>query len=380
MQTSIAHRPLRAFAFALAGLGALAVLLAPSHAPAQSALERFNDIQGKLNEVEDREGVLTTTISRYNDRIDSLRGEIADLRNREAVVEKELARIQAELSAAEARLAELRARLQRSLEILSQRLVDIYKSNEPDALTVILESDGFGDLLERDEYLQRIQNMESGVIVRVRDLRDQTETTVEQITVARDEVAAKERELEQTRTQLESRNAELAAARTKQQSALGSVREQKKELEGDLSEVSKQVQEQLAGASSPLPAGPIQGAAGGFIWPVSGPITSGFGPRWGRVHEGIDIAAPGGTPIRAAKTGRIVIAAPTGGYGNYTCLDHGGGLSTCYAHQSGFARTSGSINQGEVLGYVGNTGASFGNHLHFEIRVNGAATDPMGYL
>ncbi len=380
MQTAIGHRPLRALALALAGLGALVVLLGPERAPAQSALERFNEIQGKLDDAEHREGVLTTTISAYNDRIDSLRGDIAELRNREAVVEAELTRIQNELTAAENRLAELRARLRRSLEILSQRLVDIYKSNEPDALTVILESDGFGDLLERDEYLQRIENMESGVIVRVRDLRDQTETAVEQITIARDEVAAKEAELEKTRSQLQSRNSELASARSKQQKALASTREDRKHLEGDLSEVSKQVQEQLSGSSSPLPAGPIQGGSAGFIWPVNGPVTSGFGYRWGRMHEGVDIGVPSGTPIRAAKAGSIELAGPTGGYGNYTCIDHGGGLSTCYAHQSSFAKTSGSIAQGEILGYVGCTGHCFGDHLHFEVRINGSATDPMGYL
>lgn len=99
------------------------------------------------------------------------------------------------------------------------------------------------------------------------------------------------------------------------------------------------------------------------------------------MHEGIDIAAPGGTPIRAAASGRVILAAYTGGYGNYTCLDHGQGLSTCYAHQSGYAVSQGdSVSQGQVIGYVGNTGASFGDHLHFEVRVGGQAVDPMGYL
>ena len=102
--------------------------------------------------------------------------------------------------------------------------------------------------------------------------------------------------------------------------------------------------------------------------------------RWGRLHAGIDIAVPAGTPIRAAKSGSIVLAAPTSGYGNYTCIDHGGGISTCYAHQSSFARTSGFVSQGTVIGYVGCTGHCFGDHLHFEVRINGTAVDPLGYL
>jgi murein DD-endopeptidase MepM/ murein hydrolase activator NlpD len=106
--------------------------------------------------------------------------------------------------------------------------------------------------------------------------------------------------------------------------------------------------------------------------------------RWGRMHEGVDIAVPAGTPIVAAASGTVILMqsdASSGGYGNYTCIDHGGGLSSCYAHQSSFATSSGaSVGQGDVIGYVGCTGHCYGDHLHFEVRVNGAAVDPMGYL
>jgi murein DD-endopeptidase MepM/ murein hydrolase activator NlpD len=99
------------------------------------------------------------------------------------------------------------------------------------------------------------------------------------------------------------------------------------------------------------------------------------------MHEGIDIAVPAGTPIVAAASGGVVIAGSVGGYGNYTCIDHGGGLSTCYAHQSSFAASVGAgVSQGDIIGYVGCTGHCYGDHLHFEVRINGAATDPLGYL
>ena len=118
-----------------------------------------------------------------------------------------------------------------------------------------------------------------------------------------------------------------------------------------------------------------------MIWPVGGTFTSPFGMRWGRLHAGIDLAAPEGTPIRAAESGNVVLAGWTGGYGNYTCIAHGGGLSTCYAHQSRYGTSVGAkVSKGQVIGYVGNTGHSFGAHLHFETRVNGSPVDPMGYL
>jgi murein DD-endopeptidase MepM/ murein hydrolase activator NlpD len=121
-----------------------------------------------------------------------------------------------------------------------------------------------------------------------------------------------------------------------------------------------------------------------MIWPIEGTLSSPFGPRWGRVHEGLDISAPGGTPIKAAASGTVILMqseAESGGYGLFTCVDHGGGLSTCYAHQSEFGTSVGAeVSQGDVIGYVGNTGNSFGDHLHFETRVDGVAQDPLGYL
>ncbi|MDQ4049454.1 MAG: M23 family metallopeptidase, partial [Actinomycetota bacterium] len=128
-------------------------------------------------------------------------------------------------------------------------------------------------------------------------------------------------------------------------------------------------------------AGPIRRGSGRLIWPISGPLTSPFGMRWGRLHAGIDISAASGTPIRAADSGRVVLLGMTGGYGNYTCVQHTSAMSTCYAHQSGYNTSSGaSVRQGQVIGYVGNTGHSFGAHLHFEVRIGGSPVDPLGYL
>jgi murein DD-endopeptidase MepM/ murein hydrolase activator NlpD len=132
-------------------------------------------------------------------------------------------------------------------------------------------------------------------------------------------------------------------------------------------------------------AGVIDGAvlagSGRLVWPITGPLTSPFGQRWGRLHAGIDIAAPAGTPIRAADSGRVALAGWQGGYGLYTCVQHTSSLSTCYAHQSRLGTARGAtVRQGQVIGYVGNTGHSFGNHLHFETWVRGSPVDPMGFL
>lgn len=122
-------------------------------------------------------------------------------------------------------------------------------------------------------------------------------------------------------------------------------------------------------------------SARGLVWPASGSITSRFGPRWGRLHAGIDIANAVGTPVVAANTGRVVHAGWYGGYGNAVIIDHGGGFSTVYAHLSSIGTSLGaSVARGQTVGQIGNTGNSTGPHLHFETRIGGVAYDPARYL
>jgi murein DD-endopeptidase MepM/ murein hydrolase activator NlpD len=383
----LATSPRRQALAILAALAALATVLAvAAGAGAQDLESQLGAKQAELDRQQDSEAVLSDELARYSDQIDQLAGEVAVLRNREAIVAAELRRVQARLRREKDRLGQLKDQLQRSLHVLRDRLVAIYRSDEPDALTVILQSDGFDDLLERYEYLRRIEEQDSSVVDRVRGLRNETRATVDRIEAARDEIADRKAELERTRMQLEARQAELDAVRDRKAAALDRVQTTIERLEGDIGDLEQKIQAELAAASgtataAPLPAGPIQGeSASGFIWPVSGPVVSPYGMRWGRLHAGIDIAVPAGTPIRAAKSGTVALAAPYGGYGNYTCIDHGGGVSSCYAHQSSFAITSGSVSQGQVIGYVGCTGHCFGDHLHFEIRINGSPVDPLGYL
>ena len=200
------------------------------------------------------------------------------------------------------------------------------------------------------------------------------------------EVDRRLQEVATIKGQLVDRRDDFAAVRDKKQSVLADTRAHRHDLEGDLRALEKEQARVLAriqAAQNPgaAPAGPIRQGSGSMIWPVNGTFTSPFGMRWGRLHAGIDLAAPEGTPIRAADSGRVIIAGWTGGYGNYTCISHSSSLSTCYGHQSRYATSVGAnVSKGQVIGYVGNTGHSFGAHLHFEVRVNGSPVDPMGYL
>lgn len=387
-----------AVALSLAAV-ALCLLLLAGPAPAEDLESKLEAKQAKLDEVAEKKGVLTSTISRYGDEIDRLTGEVAEIRGREEAVrvrlaakQAELDRAVAELDTAKERLRELRSRLKRALVALRERLIAMYETGTPDVISVIVGAGDIDDLAARAEYLDRLHGMDEAIVGRVRDLRDQVQSLVirlrsakERIESARDAIAAEEQALLAARSALQSHQQELLSARAKRVAALDQISEHEEELHGSVAAIQGKIAAMLSSTGSmPLPAGPIQGGSGGLIWPVSGAVVSGFGMRWGQMHEGVDIAVPEMTPIRAAASGTVVLLqseASSGGYGNFTCLDHGGGLSTCYAHQSSFAVAEGqSVSQGDIIGYTGCTGHCFGPHLHFEVRINGSPTDPMGYL
>jgi len=376
-------------------------LVAVATAPAKSNSEKLEAVEGKIGAVEEREGVLTSDIESMGDEISALEGQVSALRNQEAVAEEELAAKQVELDKAEAelkkalnRLETLRGRLKRALIVLRERLVAIYTYGSTDITSVVLSAEDYGDMVARTEYFDAINESDSKLAERVRELRDEAKKLVRirkvsKLTIekARDQIAAKQQRLETTRSTLESREGALLSARATRRQTLKGIEGERHEHEEVAAEIRSEIAQEIAEATGgvALPAGPMSApSAAGFIWPLEGTVTSGFGYRWGRMHEGIDISVPEGTPIRAVASGTVILLQSeyeSGGYGNYTCIDHGGGLSSCYAHQSSFATSVGAqVSQGDVIGLSGNTGNSTGPHLHFEVRINGAATDPLGYL
>jgi murein DD-endopeptidase MepM/ murein hydrolase activator NlpD len=366
-------------------LAVCACALLGGSASGQSLQQKLNTTQNKLSHVRNHAGVLTTRISHESAQLQRLTTQVAALRNREAAVAAELSQKEAELNQAQARLDALKQHLHEAIQILEQRLVAVYESSRPDLITVLLQAHGFQDLLARTQYIETLQQDDNDVVSRVRELRNEMQVTVNTVREARDEIAARKQELDATRARLKQRTTQLATARQKQHTSLMQVRKQQDDLEGDLSDISQKIAEQLSAGTGALPAGPIQAGGHGLIWPVNGPITSGYGPRnigsGYEFHPGIDIGVPTGTPIRAAAAGTVTIAGPEGGYGNYTCIDHGGGLSTCYGHQERFLVSTGQqVAQGQIIGLSDCTGYCLGPHLHFEVRINGQTTDPLGYL
>jgi murein DD-endopeptidase MepM/ murein hydrolase activator NlpD len=373
----------------------------PPQGHAASLQQKIETTRGKIGRRKGTEHVLTSDIRRWSSKIGRLQGSISTLQSREQLIQSdldarrtELASTQTKLRSERARLARLRAELVVGRKILARRLTELYQADKPDLVTVILNSKGFADLLERGEFLDRIQQQDNTIITRVKYAKadatataarlDKLEARQQQLTALvlrrRDEVSEIKQQLIDTRVGYQ-------ATRSGKAAALSKVRTERKSLETHLDELQKEsdkVQAQLqGGVGGGIPAGPIRGGSGRFIWPVNGPITAPFCERraWEACHPGMDIAVPTGTPIRAADGGTVRIAGWVGGYGNYTCIQHTASLSSCYGHQSVLKVSVGQhVSQGQVIGLSGSTGFSTGPHLHFEARINGAVTNPMNYL
>jgi murein DD-endopeptidase MepM/ murein hydrolase activator NlpD len=353
-----------------------------------------------------RERVLTSDIAGYTRRINSLQSDITRLQTRQVRIESdlsakraELARIQERLRQERLRLVRLRARLAEARTALANRLVELYKADRPDVVTVILESDGFADLLERTEFMERVSAQDQRIIQRVRAAKADATATAQKLDTLEgrqqrltDAIERRRDQVVAVKSQLVDRRGRFQSARSDKFTALASTRERRHSLQDDLGSLRAQqakitaALQSAAGGGGNVPAGPIKPGSGQLIWPVNGPITSPFceARSWESCHPGIDIGVPAGTPIRAAASGRVVLlqgAGASGGYGNFTCVQHTASMSTCYAHQSRFGTSMGaSVKQGQVIGYVGCTGRCFGDHLHFEVRINGHVVNPMNYL
>jgi murein DD-endopeptidase MepM/ murein hydrolase activator NlpD len=373
------------FIAASAALAALCVpvALGQSLTDRKNALDsRISGLRSDIEQAKAEEGVLSNEISDASSRIDALEGDIGVLSDRLAVLESELAAHQATLERLQARYREQTEHLERLTQEhaiaqrrLGERLVELYKTGEASELEILLQAQSFSDLLDQLDYFQAIGEQDKALVdsikriqVEVRAARLETARIKGEVAEETQVLAEKTAAERAARAQLIAQQAALAAARDNKQGLLAGLREGRHDDQENLEEmlaasaaVAAQIREAQASAPPPSSGSGGSPSASGFIWPVSGPVTSGFGWRWGRMHEGID-------------TGWM------SGYGNISIIDHGGGIATAYAHQTAIAVGGGSVSQGQVIGSVGTTGFSTGCHLHFEVRVNGSPVDPLGYL
>lgn len=402
-------RPCRAAAVRVVATAAvsstllIAAVAAPSDAVTVDRVDRaLDEARSRLRATEQRRAV---TVDR-----------LADISRRRAALDAEVAQLDAQLSTARARLARherQRARAVTGLVTLDRRATVLEAQDQTararvrtsvQALTGLgrfgvvnaaLGADTLGDAAQAAGYARAIAERQAAS---VRDLRRHKQTTrsvTDQLEAHRDQVAARaaavaaERDrvaaLVERTTQTRRRLAAHARRQRQTLQAIEADRDRHTELVADLEADSARVARQLRARAAA--GAPPRDVRSGMARPADGPVTSPFGYRTHpisgvrRHHAGVDIGAPAAAPIRAARGGEVVTAGWLGGYGNAVIIDHGGGTSTLYAHQSSLTVATGDpVRRGQVVGAVGATGFVTGPHLHFEVRVGGVAADPMAYL
>jgi len=388
-------------------LAGLLLVASPFASAQESASERKEIVDGRIGALEnriqgarEREGVLTSQIEVVSDKIAALQADVDAASTRLDQLESVLALHQRKLDRLN-QLYELQTRKlvflqgehKEAVARLSKRLVEMYTSERTSSLAVVLQSGNFSDMLDQLEFLRTLSRQDHKVArevesakLQMQETRNATRRTRREVAETTRALGARTAEQRAVRDRLAWSQRELATARRDKRATLADVREDKEEALGHMRDLQAQsaalaARIRSAQSSAVVPGPTGAPSAAGFIWPVHGVLTSGFGWRWGRMHEGIDLAVSNGTPVVAAAAGTVIVAGWMGGYGNLVVVDHGGGIATAYGHNTSVTGGVGQqVAQGQLIAYSGNTGHSTGPHVHFEVRINGGAVDPMGYL
>ncbi|MBR3623726.1 MAG: peptidoglycan DD-metalloendopeptidase family protein [Selenomonadaceae bacterium] len=339
---------------------------------AEQKLEESGRIQAEIDSISEEKRLIDIETDDAVAKYRVLKGELDEIENRiEENTEK---------------LKELEVEREKKQKILGKRVRDIYIHGRISYIDVLFGAKDFNDLMTRMDLLKRVVKQDYDLLNEV--LKAKNEINKVKITLEQDRAmhAPKVKEAEKAQDIMLEKQAKRAALLERMKNDKAVVDRQYDELVA----ASKKIEEMIAARKSRVSgsyANYTGGGGGGMIWPLSGPITSEFGwrvhPITGtqKFHSGIDIGGDYGEHIHAAASGVVTDACWISGYGYTVIIDHGGGVSTLYGHNQGFAVSVGqTVSQGETIAYCGSTGNSTGPHCHFEVRVNGSVVSPYGYL
>jgi murein DD-endopeptidase MepM/ murein hydrolase activator NlpD len=329
--------------------------------------------QAALKVVKDVEVVLLDSLS----QLDGLNDKMAEAKS--AVDQTTV-----ELVLKEDELRKIEEELDDKLAILNNRVASIYKNGGGNILEILLKAEDFVELISRFKLMSILAQQDAEILKEIKDRRTANLNIKKGILDLREKQRQKKEEIASLVKQAEKKQNEIEDLYDEKNSLLAKSTSNKNALLA----MDKDLEIKEAEVSRILESYKYGNAPGDkFMWPVAGRLKSGFGYRihplfgYRRFHSGIDLVAPSGTLVKAGDGGEIINAGYDGGYGYSIMVYHGGGFATWYAHLSRILVSPGQrVERGQVIGLVGSTGWSTGPHLHFEVRINGAAQNPLQYL
>jgi len=376
----------------------------------EQAKARSGEVEKELDELNASDVELKAELARLDARVAELEAAAAD-------ADAEQARIEDELAEMRQRVADAEADVQAAKDLAAERAVLAYMKPERESATQMLAAEDPQTLGRMNTLIRHVALYDHSVMVD----RQMAEA---QLTATKGELEAAQARIDELAAQADADLAEAQGMRARQDEVraqlelrIDALLTESKELEAQEANLTSLIVQRETAATStttttaaPTTTAPPPTTVPGqppppstsppyvpptsppttrppsnasLMWPVNGPVTSPYGPRWGTFHRGIDIGVGMGTPIAAAASGTVFFSGQMDGYGNVILIDHGNGIVTLYAHQSQLIAGKGQyVGRGATIGLVGSTGHSTGPHLHFEVRIgaSGVAVDPMGYL
>lgn len=328
----------------------------------------------KIKAAEDAKDDVIAQSDQLEREIDIIQTEIYAIDDIIAVADEQIATKEEEIAAIEGEIATQDERFKECLRAMEESSTVSY-------IEILFSSESLSDLLINIETINEITAHDMAIIDEMTNLRDEVVEAKQEIELQREEQKVARNIASEKQSVLETKMAE--------KDALAKSLEQDIEKYKKLYEEARRQEESLKSSLNYSKSGSEYLGTGQFCWPAPSYIklTSPYGYRIHPVyktkkfHSGVDLAAPGGSNILAADSGKVISAGWNGGYGNCVVIDHGNGISTLYAHASVLCVSKGqSVTRGSVIAKVGTTGTSTGNHLHFEVLINGKTTDPMAYI
>lgn len=342
--------------------------------------QKQKKIEQQIKEIREKASALKGEQKSIQQEIDVLDGELRALSLEIDGYELQKEEINMKIAESEQKITELAEEINKNNEILEERLRVMYKNGTAGYMEVLLNSENLIDALTRVDMIQLIVQSDVELLKNINDQKLQVEELKVEQETERLELTAVINNLnsKQDEVMIASRSKEVYMSSLK--SNIAEIQRQEAAMEAQSEQIEKDI---LAAQRA------VEYAGGEMAWPVPGQyrITSNFGGRADPItgvwtsHGGTDIAAPYGTAIVSANDGVVIFAGWHYSYGNYVIVDHGGGIATLYGHSSKLLVSKGqAVSRGEKIALVGSTGYSTGNHLHFEVRINGVRTQPMDYL